>query len=147
MSAETPRYDKFLRNIQARTDYTKRQIRSAPNVFYVVSPDPTARHDTEAWHVVIEGGKFDRLVGKYTEIDIRDGGKSISYNFHTKWIPPECDDPDNSQIQFDELVRDIFVDWLRYAHKNGMMKYAPMTEEMRFRGQFTVDDREGYEET
>ncbi len=144
MSVETPRDDKYLRNIQARTDYTRRQIRAAPNVFYVVSPDPTARYDAEAWHVIIEGGKFDKLVGKYTEIDIRDNGKSISYQFHTKWIPSEIDELDNTQVQFDEIIRDIFVDWLRYAHKNGMMKYAPMTEEMRAYGQFTVDDRDGY---
>ena len=115
----------------------KGQVRD--NVWYVVTPDPTNRGNHESWHVVIQGGKYDKLVGKYTNIKIFDNGKTINYTFHTKWLPPGYDDRE-PQHQFDDLIKEILVHWLRYAHKNDMVSYAPMTEEMREKGIYTVLD-------
>lgn len=113
----------------------RRQIR--PNVWYIVTPDPTQRDNPEAWSVVIEGGKYDRIAGKFADISITDKGKTINYRFHTKWIPPEFDEHEWEEERFTRLMEDIFVDFLRFAHKNGMMKYTPMTEKEKDEGLYT----------
>ena len=128
-----------------QSDYRRRKIRSNPNVWYVVTPDPTKIHEEESWHIVIEGGRWNQLVGKYACINFIDGGKTIDYKFQIQWHPTletemkTHEDRTEESKDFDNLIREILIDWLRFAHKSGMVKYAPLTEEMRDKGIYAVD--------
>ena len=114
----------------------RRNIR--PGISYIVTPDPTDRDNHESWHIIIEGGHFNKLVGKYNNIQILDKGKTINYTFNTKWYPDDLDMRGHWSKRFDDLVRDILIDWLKYAHKEGMMKYAPRDTVMRDNEEYTI---------
>ena len=117
----------------------RRKIREG--VYYIVRHDNSHYDNHEAWHVNIDGGEFHGLTGKYRHILLRDHGKTIDYQFQVKWLPTHLEDRDKlGQVRFDELMRDILIDWLRYAHQHGMMKYAEQTEEMKAKGQYAVID-------
>ena len=113
----------------------KRRIRD--NVWYIVSRDSTDPNNHEAWQVNIEGGKFDGIIGKYMDIRVEDNGRSIFYRFMTRFMPKKFDDED-PQLQFDELMEDILVDWLRFAHQQGYMKYSARNGKMQDDATFTI---------
>ena len=94
-------------------------------VSYVVTPDPTVK-DPVLWSIIVEGGPYDKVVGKYSNIEIRESGKSITYDFTVLYMPPDFDEEGHAQSEYDDLVKRILIDWIGFCHKSGSMIYEPI---------------------
>lgn len=94
---------------------------------YIITGDPQGNGQDD-W-VVVLSDPFDRLVGRYRNIEITNKGTEVSYKFERLFCPEECV-IEGREDELSSRLSDILVNILREHHdKRANIYYNMETKE------------------
>lgn len=94
-------------------------------VDYLIAPDPKNNDD---WCVILKNGGLDRVVGKYSNIEITEQGTKVSYVFQPLFEPEGSADTQSQDAK--DYLSHVLVQIMRDHHdKQSMVYYSKKTGE------------------
>ena len=84
---------------------------------YHITIDPKAQTQDD-WSVIL-AGPWDRVVGRYKNIEIKDG--KCRYEWETQYLPEGVD---VECTEFDFYISDVLMDIIKEHHDKGAMIYV-----------------------
>ena len=83
---------------------------------YTITVDP---NDRDGWCVILKGN-WDKVVGRFKDIQITDRGTKMDFAFEPLFVPEKY----NIQCtEFDMYISDVLADIIREQHARGGMIY------------------------
>lgn len=94
-------------------------------VDFLIAPNPENDQD---WCVIFKGNGYDRLVGRYSDIEITEQGSKLSFLFHPMFEPEEIGDLNTLEFRewSGKVLNKIVVD---HHEKESMVYYSKTTGE------------------
>jgi hypothetical protein len=85
---------------------------------YHIAVDPQGQGQDD-WSVILTG-TWDRVVGRFREVEIIEGGTKMNFKFEPQYVPEginiEC-------TEFDFYVGEVLASIIRDQHEKGTMQY------------------------
>ena len=85
---------------------------------YHITYDPKA-DDENQWSVIM-GGPWDRVVGRYRDIEITDKGTKLNFAFEPQYVP---EGTDIQCTEFDFYASEVLNDIIKNHHEKKAMVY------------------------
>ena len=85
---------------------------------YHITVDPKAQGQDD-WSVILTG-TWDRVVGRYRDVEITDGGTKLNFKFEPQYVPEGID---IQCTEFDFYVGEVLGSIIRDQHEKGSMVY------------------------
>jgi hypothetical protein len=86
---------------------------------YHITVDPKG-NSQDAWSVIM-GSPWDRVVGRYRNVEITEGGKNLSFAFEPQFVPEGID---LQCEEFEDYCSTVLASIIRDQHENGGMLYT-----------------------
>ena len=90
------------------------------NEDYIITEDPQSGN-ADDWAVIIKHPDYDRVVGRYTDIQILEKGTQLKFIFHHLHVPEESEDVTTKE--FYDLAAEILGDIIVNHHEKNAMRY------------------------
>ena len=87
---------------------------------YLLTEDPQSGN-ADDWAVILKHPDYDKVVGKYTDIQILDQGTKLSFRFHPLFVPEEAKDV--TTVEFYDHVAEVLSEIIKAHHEKNAMKY------------------------
>ena len=87
---------------------------------YILTEDPEST-DGNGWAVVFAGDRYDKVVARYTDIEILEQGTKLQFQIQPLFVPEGAGDV--TAMEFHDHAADVLVDIMKKQHEDKSMVY------------------------
>ena len=87
---------------------------------YILTEDPEST-DGSGWAVVFAGDRYDKVVARYTDIEILEQGTKLQFQIQPLFVPEGSDDV--TAMEFHDHAAEVLVDIMEKQHEDKSMVY------------------------
>jgi hypothetical protein len=87
---------------------------------YILTEDPESTDGT-GWAVIFESGVYEKVVARYTDIEILDQGTKLQFQIQPLYVPEGAGDV--TAMEFHDHAADVLVDIMKKQHEDKSMVY------------------------
>ena len=87
---------------------------------YIVTQDPESEDGT-GWAVIFESGPYEKVVARYTDIEILEQGTKLQFQIQPLFVPEGASDV--TAMEFHDHAADVLVDIIKKEHEEKAMIY------------------------
>ena len=89
-------------------------------VDYILTEDPE-QTDGALWAVIFKSNGYDRVVARYTDIEILEMGTKLQFRIHPLYVPEGAKDVDD--MEFHDYAADVLYAIIKKEHEEKSMIY------------------------
>ena len=87
---------------------------------YILTEDPESTEGT-GWAVIFESGVYEKVVARYTDIEILDQGTKLQFQIQPLFVPEGAGDV--TAMEFHDHAADVLVEIIKKEHEEKAMVY------------------------
>jgi hypothetical protein len=87
---------------------------------YILTEDPESTDGT-GWAVIFERGVYEKVVARYTDIEILDQGTKLQFQIQPLFVPEGAGDV--TSMEFHDHAADVLVEIIKKEHEEKAMIY------------------------
>ena len=87
---------------------------------YILTEDPESTDGT-GWAVIFESGVYEKVVARYTDIEILDQGTKLQFQIQPLFVPEGAGDV--TAMEFHDHAADVLVEVIKKEHEEKSMVY------------------------